>query len=220
MTSRRNTIHPEYSDKKCTKYTQLFWPIHEWDECAKVQTHEMLECPGHSDVVKSPQCFKQVADDKNVVSVPKDDIWNPPRSKLFWTAFRASHEAYFTDRYFEKENIHSVVVEETLRVHRDSGRTPQSIVIFLESRRCDELKSRMAKMLNDGGVMRCHVEVLIFPENYQIHDRFALFDDNIWHCGATVGGVHGAFHAISGPWNDIDGKMKTLFNKMRAAANR
>lgn len=220
MTSRRSASSHAYVDRKFTDHTRLFWPTHGWRGGARGETCEMVECPHHSNVISSSLYFKQMAEDAGAESDPQDNFWNPPRSKSFWKAFRQSKDAYFTDRYFEKENIDQVVVEEVLQANRESRCTPQSIVIFLEAYSHNKLKSSMVKQLINGGVMRCQIEVLRFPENYQIHDRFALFDDNIWHCGATVGGVHGAFHAISGPWKDIEGKMKMLFDKMQADARR
>ena len=34
-----------------------------------------------------------------------------------------------------------------------------------------------------------------------IHDRFAVIDDVLWHCGATVGGLHSAINAMSFGWS-------------------
>lgn len=34
-----------------------------------------------------------------------------------------------------------------------------------------------------------------------IHDRFAIVDDELWHFGGTVGGVNSAINAASGPWS-------------------
>jgi len=35
----------------------------------------------------------------------------------------------------------------------------------------------------------------------EIHDRFAVIDDVLWHCGATVGGLHHAINAITFGWS-------------------
>jgi hypothetical protein len=34
-----------------------------------------------------------------------------------------------------------------------------------------------------------------------IHDRFAVIDDVLWHCGATVGGLHDAINAMTFGWS-------------------
>jgi hypothetical protein len=33
-----------------------------------------------------------------------------------------------------------------------------------------------------------------------VHDRFAVIDDVLWHCGATVAGLHNAINAMSFGW--------------------
>jgi len=35
----------------------------------------------------------------------------------------------------------------------------------------------------------------------QIHDRFAVIDDVLWHCGATVGGLHRDINAMTFGWS-------------------
>ncbi len=215
MTSRRRTPQPANADRQCSQYAQLFWPIHRWNDCEKVKTHEMLICPDHNDVINSPINFDYLIHNTKEISIPNDNFFNPPRSKSFWTGFRQSNEAYFIDKYFEKENINYVVIEEVLRAFNEARRTPQSIVIFLETNNHNALNRQMTEELHGGGVTKCQINVLRFPDGYQIHDRFALFDDNFWHCGATVGGVHRAFHAISGPWKDINRQLKKLFDKMQ-----
>jgi hypothetical protein len=35
----------------------------------------------------------------------------------------------------------------------------------------------------------------------EIHDRFAIIDDVLWHCGATVGGLHNAINAMTFGWS-------------------
>lgn len=44
-----------------------------------------------------------------------------------------------------------------------------------------------------------------------IHDRFVLIGNVIWHFGAAVGGMHADLHAFSGPWEDRDCRLLTLF---------
>jgi len=37
-----------------------------------------------------------------------------------------------------------------------------------------------------------------------VHDRFAIIDDELWHFGATVGGLHNEVNAASRGWNVDD----------------
>ena len=47
----------------------------------------------------------------------------------------------------------------------------------------------------------------------KIHDRFALLDEYIWHFGAGIGGMHKSFHAISGPWIDLNSSFRCFCNQ-------
>jgi hypothetical protein len=35
----------------------------------------------------------------------------------------------------------------------------------------------------------------------EVHDRFAVIDDVLWHCGSTVGGLHYAINAMTFGWS-------------------
>jgi hypothetical protein len=37
-----------------------------------------------------------------------------------------------------------------------------------------------------------------------VHDRFAIIDDDLWHFGATVGGLHNQVNAVSHGWDTDD----------------
>lgn len=183
--------------------TQLFWPTHIFEKTV-ITTEDRIECPTHACVIDSYRYFRKA---------------KPlPSSKIFWKAFREATIVYFTDRYFIKDGIHEILLEEILQAKEERRRTPQNIVIFSDV--CDKstLQSNIQHKFGINNIKECIIEILSFPNNYNIHDRFALFDDNIWHCGATIGGTHGAFHAISGPWKDIDGRMGELFGKMKFSA--
>ena len=44
-----------------------------------------------------------------------------------------------------------------------------------------------------------------------VHDRFALVDDDLWHWGASVGGLHRGIHAVSHGWSDAAPGFRDLF---------
>lgn len=35
----------------------------------------------------------------------------------------------------------------------------------------------------------------------EVHDRFAIVDDVLWHCGATIGGLHNQINAMTFGWS-------------------
>jgi hypothetical protein len=45
-----------------------------------------------------------------------------------------------------------------------------------------------------------------------VHDRFAIVDDDLWHFGATVGGLHHQVNAVSHGWNIEDHDAVNFFN--------
>ncbi|HIF9401338.1 TPA: hypothetical protein ACX6RY_001288 [Photobacterium damselae] len=44
-----------------------------------------------------------------------------------------------------------------------------------------------------------------------LHDRFAVVDGELWHFGATVGGLHHSLNAFSRGWDDNDHNFKNFF---------
>jgi len=45
----------------------------------------------------------------------------------------------------------------------------------------------------------------------EVHDRFAIIDDVLWHCGATIGGLHNAINALTFGWSARDTHADTFF---------
>ncbi|MNP36873.1 hypothetical protein D3C76_1302900 [compost metagenome] len=58
-----------------------------------------------------------------------------------------------------------------------------------------------------------NIELLFSIKGFDhIHDRFAIIDNELWHFGATVGGLHRDVNAASRGWDaDIHGA-KDFFN--------
>jgi hypothetical protein len=47
-----------------------------------------------------------------------------------------------------------------------------------------------------------------------VHDRFAVIDDVLWHCGATIGGLHDAINAITFGWSVHETKAVEFFDQL------
>jgi len=45
-----------------------------------------------------------------------------------------------------------------------------------------------------------------------VHDRFAIIDDELWHFGATVGGLHSQVSAVSRGWRASDHGVEEFFD--------
>jgi hypothetical protein len=48
----------------------------------------------------------------------------------------------------------------------------------------------------------------------EIHDRFAVIDDVLWHCGATIGGLHNAINAMTFGWSALDTRAIAFFDRV------
>jgi hypothetical protein len=214
MASERNNTN---ADPKLTPETGLFWPCHiqkGWSlNNPEVITEDRFLCPDNAEVLSSANAFKAIKDLPRSGSGKRINSRNPLRSLLFWRSFIKSESVFFADNYFVDDNVHEVVIDEIKR-GKLVGQGPRSIIIFSNTRKHREIARYMLGQLNINGTGQCSIEVFNFPPEYEIHDRFALFDSKIWHCGTTVGGVHQAFHAISGSWEDAGGGMQRLFSKM------
>lgn len=48
---------------------------------------------------------------------------------------------------------------------------------------------------------------------FEVHDRFALIDDELWHFGATVGGAHRSINAYSRGWDAGETRAMEFFEE-------
>jgi hypothetical protein len=48
----------------------------------------------------------------------------------------------------------------------------------------------------------------------EMHDRFAIIDDVLWHCGATIGGLHQAINAMSFGWSANETNAIPFFERL------
>jgi hypothetical protein len=48
----------------------------------------------------------------------------------------------------------------------------------------------------------------------EVHDRFAVVDDVLWHCGATIGGLHNAINAMTFGWSALDTRAIVFFDRV------
>jgi hypothetical protein len=74
--------------------------------------------------------------------------------------------------------------------------------ILLEKKEDQKKLNEYLKEKKDVGElnqMNCSFRVRRHLGN--VHDRFAVVDDELWHFGSTVGGAHQAFSAVSRGWS-------------------
>jgi hypothetical protein len=52
-----------------------------------------------------------------------------------------------------------------------------------------------------GNSCRIQINTCLSDSPIDVHDRFAVIDDELWHFGATVGGFHASVNAASRGWS-------------------
>ena len=127
--------------------------------------------------------------------------------KEFWDKFRESRDIVFIDRYFD-EFCYGRTYDEVKDVSTKYDYEYKNIKIFCEKefKNVFELNQLMR---NDIGAS---IKVIQMPDI--IHDRFALMDGEIWHCGSTIGGMHNSLNALSRGWKDHGNKMKKFIERL------
>jgi hypothetical protein len=119
-------------------------------------------------------------------------------SSEFWLAFRQCTDIFILDRKFDEFCLKRILYE----INRLSGQHDskyKNVKIFMD----ESNRSRIAELASKTSQ---NIEVYHFAY-FPIHDRFVLMDNEIWHCGATFGGMHASVNALSRGWADINGRM-------------
>lgn len=63
-----------------------------------------------------------------------------------------------------------------------------------------------------AGVAKIEIKFSLGSKFPYVHDRFAIVDDELWHFGATVGGLHNLVNAATRGWNAIAHEAVRFFN--------
>ncbi len=60
--------------------------------------------------------------------------------------------------------------------------------------------------------LQIHIKFTLQKEFPYVHDRFSIIDDELWHFGATVGGLHDQVNAATRGWDVNDHDALEFFN--------
>lgn len=122
-----------------------------------------------------------------------DPSWVPRMSEEFFNAvLGASERLWIMDPYFEgKVGLASIWLALTQ--------------VQLNEIRVISHEDRPKKWIDARMEMEPHkVEILWKKGFYELHDRFAIVDDEVWHFGSTVGGGYYRFSAVSRGWSSAE----------------
>lgn len=133
--------------------------------------------------------------------------------KEFWDTFTQSADILFADAYFAPIHYRRLMLELNKLSNGRGGILQKRIHIYGRNniqllRECaSKSRKNYPKVY-----MNCSIEIGELPsKGIDIHDRFAIMDGEIWHCGAAVGGMHGSLSAVTRGWQDTENRMKTFF---------
>ena len=132
-------------------------------------------------------------------------------SNSFWDAFCYSKDVVLVDKFFNK-NAYMRMIFELKRIFISRDKFKKRIQIY-----CSDTYSEIEKIDRQNrkkypDVMDYFVvSVNLLTLQNTTHDRFAIMDGEIWHCGAAVGGMHAELSALSRGWKDENDNLKKYF---------
>lgn len=135
-----------------------------------------------------------------------------PGSDTFWKCFRLSKDILFVDKFFNEYGYRRMIWElkNCFKARDKSSKFIQIYCLeenYIKLQRLhNESKIENEKLLNFFSVTIKQIEM-----QNSTHDRFAIMDKEIWHCGAAIGGMHGALSALSRGWKDENDCLKKYF---------
>lgn len=138
-----------------------------------------------------------------------------PGISQFWDSIRAAHtRIYFYDRHFGPSDLCRVLQVLKHRQQFIDAGTIKFLIIANLAEQAGEFKRQFLRLLNSKEHLPARIDISILSTNGddQVHDRFALVDNNIWHFGVKVGSMHKSISACSGPWKDENERMKLFFH--------
>lgn len=128
----------------------------------------------------------------------------------FWTSFSHCHKAFFVDKYMGENRSWKLICSKLDFLERQKSRKPEMITAFVDAHDIDNMKSEFWEKITALRINKVSIDILAIPE--YVHDRFALFDFELWHCGASAAGSHHKLNAISGPWPDKKRRFRKFLN--------
>lgn len=121
--------------------------------------------------------------------------------------------AYIVDKFFDVAEF-DIIIDKLLKLENYPLR---KLFIICDSN-YDKLRHRITCRNTDEKKVTVDIMISSFSNAglryFDIHDRFALLDDEIWHFGWTVCGIGNSLNAYSRGWIDSNGKFREYLNKI------
>lgn len=136
--------------------------------------------------------------------------------KPFMDNLCASTFVAIIQKSFEKSHLETII-DSIVTIRNEaicSG--PKKIIVLTDYCAAQKLSRKMSK-----GLFDLDIKSSLFVGNSEaspgkpfrsFHDRIVLLDEEIWHFGADVCGMHSSPYAFSGPWEDVDGMLRKFID--------
>lgn len=198
-------VEADETGLKSNRYPKLYWPTYNYDSTGEnaIVEKDMDYFPGIEGIKNSFFCAQSWLGIKDRKKLRRDGD--------FWSCFFTSQEAYIVDRFFsvdEYESLIDLMCEQVI--------STLNTVFILCLNHFNEVKIRNRTRNGKEADIQVVVKVINMGKAespiFEIHDRFVLLDDEIWHFGGTVGGVNLHLTAYSRGWTDHAGRFKDYLN--------
>lgn len=136
-------------------------------------------------------------------------------SKKFWQCFNESADITFIDKYFDK-HMYNKMLNELIGTQERYDNISKNIAIccceLKEIHKIHQEKREVCPLTYKQNI----IEVLELRNGDNVHDRFAIMDGEIWHCGASIGGTHPSLNALTHGWKDENNALRNFFRKEKS----
>lgn len=189
----------------------LLWPILEPGSGSSYHLAEKTEFPDLSAKVQGSPAFPYDSGKETYRKAIKNCNLYFANSR-FWKSFAWARSPYFLDKYFYRDSSWKMLLAMLDYMDRQSARLPEIIHVFVYENDVTAAQEKINDDLAKLNLEDTSIQVWEAPD--YAHDRFALFDNQLWHCGASAAGSHPGMNAISGPWPDMGNKFRNFLNSL------
>lgn len=191
---------------------QLFWPVYDFDsDVFSYNESDKIVFSENTDFIGFEE-YKSGID--RIINWEKNRNSRLLRiNSLFLDELIRCETVYIVDKFFDVEEFDRIM----LALKNAEGCPLRRLFIICDSN-YDAIRKRIAENEKNGMIVSVEISVSSMKNAgkryFDIHDRFALLDDEIWHFGWTVCGVGHTLNAYSRGWTDRNGKFKEYLDKI------
>lgn len=201
----------EAISRKSIPAPKLYWPVYQWDwnPNSDLKEADKVEFPGSEEIARSLICVESWKKTNHPLWICREGD--------FWTELFDSQEVYIVDKHYSEAEYLQALRLLTERKDESVITHLSKFYVFCHSE-FDKINS--LRQSESEQEQRLHIDIrivnLAYAEKpvYEIHDRFALMDGEIWHFGGTVGGVNSHLTAYSRGWPDHGDRFLAYLEKI------